>query len=140
VSPLSVPFGPVESDCSGPPEVDPSPPGEPPVAPEESPAGDVGPSLLDGAPDEPPPAAAELPSVVEFAAWPPLPPPAPLLPTTLALPVLPAVLRFGGWHHFSQLLGLRLPGGVSGVGWLMLVGWRELARKERHGETCAAFF
>ena len=57
-----------------------------------------------------------------------------------ALPVLPAVLRFGGWHHFSQLLGLRLPGGVSGVGWLMLVGWRELARKERHGETCAAYF
>jgi hypothetical protein len=71
VSPLSVPFGPVESDCAGPSEVDPSPPGEPPVAPEESPAGDVGPSLLDGAPDEPPPAAAELPSVVEFADVPP---------------------------------------------------------------------
>jgi len=48
----------------------------------------------------------------------------------------------GGWTvaFARRLLGLRLSGGVSGVGWLKLVGWRELAREERHGETCAAFF
>jgi hypothetical protein len=49
--------------------------------------------------------------------------------------------NFGGWHLFSHVVfGLWLPGGVSGVGRVKLVGWRELARKERQGETCAAFF